>query len=90
VRETCGYYPPASKKALLRSLREHGTPMFRDARMRPCGKPATHVADPVATTPASSDPLYLCPLHAMHNAGRGYKSKRIDHPMTDDRAEGEG
>ena len=88
AEHTCGYHPPASKKALLRALREHGTAEFRDCTSKPCGKPATHVqpmreavkitrtADGVAID-TRHRLLYLCTPHAKHNAGRGFPSTPI-------------
>jgi hypothetical protein len=70
---TCGYHPPASAKALRRAQLEHGTPELREARMKPCGKRATFVQ---ATE--RGEALYLCGLHAKHNAQRGFRSRRIE------------
>lgn len=74
----CGYYPPASRKALRRARVAWGHPGFRDPKSKPCGKPATHVAIAEEFEILEKrSPLYLCSQHAKHNGGRGYQSRRI-------------
>lgn len=77
----CGYYPPASKKALLRAQRDMGDRSLRDPRSKPCGKPATFVAPRIDGEP---ELLYLCGPHAASNARRGYSSTRIEQEGSND------